>query len=507
MKYKKNSFSIIFAFSFANFLCSGATAQEIQEPEVLKNYFEPRIRFQQKYTSNLNLDESKKNGHITSISPGLIWIGNSAKLKGYADYSLDYLFSSQEKEKSKVFNQASGFATLELLDERFFLDLSGSSSIQKTSAFAYLEDPYNFSKNSSKVKNYSLSPYYKGELLNNAFYELRGGFSRESNNSSLYSDKTQKFTSFNVQKSPENSKFGWAILFDRKNLEFSNQRDINNFTYKAAISYLIDNNLVITAIAGKEKTNQLSLSSESYSITGVSAKWNPSERTFLSSKFEKRYFGNSHEVLFEHRTGKTVWRYKDTNGVSDENGFSQNGKRSIFDLIDNYYFSIEKDNIKRTKLVLSELERLGLSRDEALFQDYLRSANTLEKTKELSLVLFGIRSSVTLGVFEKVNEKLGRSVFSGFDFDVNNKISQKGWNLSAAHRLTPISAVYLNITQQNNRGSALGFKSSSLAFRAGFNSQLAKKTNINLQIGRSLFEGNANKYDDSSVMGTLTYRF
>ena len=269
----------------------------------------------------------------------------------------------------------------------------------------------------------------------------------------------------------------------------------------------MNKNLIITGIVGNEKTNQLSLDRNSYTIKGLSVKWRPSEQTLLSSRFEKRYFGNAHDIIFEHQTGKTIWRYKDINGISNENRFSQRAQGSIYDLIDNYYYNIEPDKVQRTKLVLNELERLGLSSNARNFQDYFRSGNTLEKIQEISLVLFGLRSSITFEAFQTKNKKLENSFFPGIDFNLNEQIFQHGWNLMAAHRLTPISAIFINISRQQNKGSALGFKSNSRVIKFGLNTQVARKTNLNFQIGRSLFQGIEGNNNESSITGTLTYRF
>ena len=53
----------------------------------------------------------------------------------------------------------------------------------------------------------------------------------------------------------------------------------------------------------------------------------------------------------------------------------------------------------------------------------------------------------------------------------------------------------------------MGIKSKNRSLKLGFNTRLARKVNANFQIQRSLFDGNISSYGESSIIGTLTYRF
>ena len=95
----------------------------------------------------------------------------------------------------------------------------------------------------------------------------------------------------------------------------------------------------------------------------------------------------------------------------------------------------------------------------------------------------------------------------GDDFDLNDQVQQHGLSMLAAHRLTPTTAIFINVIEQQSKSSNTNFKSKNTSLRLGFNTQLAKKTNVNFQIQRSLFESDISSYGESSITGTLTYRF
>lgn len=500
------------AFFFTNivFLIANANSQDLRSVEYPKYYFEPNISFQQKYTNNFNLDEKKTNAYLTEISPGFTWIGNTKKIKGYIDYSLDSAFYTEKNSNHRINNSFDVDTSIEIAEQFAFIDIEAYSSTQNISAFGPLATEDRISSNSNRTKNYKVSPYFKGTFNEDINYELKQIFYKSSSNGNIISGKTEKNTKFSLEKNPENKKFGWSTVASHEIADFRENRTIKNSALKGAVSYGYGDQLIFLVITGVEKTNQISLLQESHSIFGLGGKWKPSPQTYLFSKFEKRYFGNSHEILFEHLTRKTAWRYKDSKTISNGNDFGSGTTGSMVDVLDGFYIQIEPDPVRRRKLVTIELERLGLSADAKIFNDYFRSASTLQNIQLLSLALLGRRSTVTLEAFKTKNERLQgllRPPALGDDFDLNDQVQQHGLSMLAAHRLTPTTAIFINVIEQQSKSSNTNFKSKNTSLRLGFNTQLAKKTNVNFQIQRSLFESDISSYGESSITGTLTYRF
>ncbi len=494
-------------FSVCFLILSCAEAQEIRNSSEHKIYFEPRISFQQNFTNNFNLDKSRINGYITEISPGFTWVGNTNRIKGFADYSLDTIFDSHQNKNYRVRNRFNGSGTLEAIEQIGFIDIYGSVSTQSKSAFGIPADKNRLLSNNNQVINYRISPYLKGIFGNNINYEMRYEFLNNSSDSKLDSDNTKKDIVLKLEKSPAGQTIGWATLASHQEEEFALRRTITASTLRGAVSYTFDTQFIFSAIAGIEATNQLTPTRKSHFITGLGGKWKPFEHTFFSTNFEKRYFGNSHEILFQHQTDRTVWRYRDSKGISNGYGSVSATSGTVFDLLNGFYMQAEPDPVRRARMVLIEIERLGLSSDTKIFQDYLHSTSTLQRVQGLSLALLGLRSTVTFEAFQTENERLQGSLASGDDFDLNNKIVQYGWSLVAAHRLTPLSAIFLNASEQQNRGSNMGIRIKNRSLKIGFNTRLAKKINANVQIQRSLFDGSISSYGESSITGNLTYRF
>ena len=100
-----------------------------------KYYFSPAISLSQELSNNANLDDSNKSGYFTKIIPSLRWIANTARVKGFADYSLTATMDSEGAKQHYVRNRLNANAEVEILDQFAFVDIAGSISTQPISAF------------------------------------------------------------------------------------------------------------------------------------------------------------------------------------------------------------------------------------------------------------------------------------------------------------------------------------------------------------------------------------
>lgn len=483
-----------------------AKAQEVQKINEREIYFEPRISFEQRFTNNINLDNSGVGGNFSEISPGFRWFGNTARIKGYADYSLIALFDSQKKQNGKIKNIFNGFATVEAIENIGYIDIYGSIANQPVSAFGPFANDNRFLENSSQTKNYRISPYLRGDFGDSINYQVKYDFSEANSDSKDFSKNTTKNAIFSLEKNPIENLVGWSVSANHQIQEIAKRR-ITESVLKGAVRYAPNAQLVVSAIAGAEITDQISPVRESHSIVGVEGKWRPSERTLISANIEKHYYGDAHEILIQHQTARTVWRYRDSKGISNGFGSFSAVTGTVSDLLNVFYSQIEPDPVRRAQMVIREAERLGLATDTQIFQDYLRSTSTLQRDQRLSLAILGIRSTITFELFQTKNSRLVGSLASGDDFDLNNEIIQAGWNLVGAHRLTPLSSLFLNINEQKNKGSNMGVKNKNRFIRLGFNTRLSKSADATFQMQRTLFDGNVRAYGESSITGTLNYRF
>jgi hypothetical protein len=94
----------------------------------------------------------------------------------------------------------------------------------------------------------------------------------------------------------------------------------------------------------------------------------------------------------------------------------------------------------------------------------------------------------------------------GDDFSNDSKIRQRGWNISASHRLTPSSGVTSVLAKCATR-VLIRIGDADQAVYIFLTSLVARRTSVGLQLRRVLSDGNVSQYGESAIMGFITHRF
>lgn len=471
-------------------------------------WFEPRISVQHTVTNNARLNDTKISDQVTEVTPGIRWVGNTARIKGFFDYSLTGIHYARGTGSDHLRHQLNSNATVELVDQWLFVDVAGVVATQPISVF---DAPVGFSPanaNESQTSSFRISPYVRGRLGSVADYQARYSVQDTRANTGLRSNVLTQDALLQVDNRRSGQILGWSVAAQQQALDYSQGRRIDTTTLRGTLFYSITPQLTVSGIVGAEATNQRSATRETSSIVGGGVVWRPSERTRLSFDGEKRYFGNSHNIALEHRTGRTVWRYTDSQGISNGQDTQAASLGSLYDLLDGVYALTEPNPILRTPLVLAEIERLGLPANLQVFPDFLRSASTVQRLQQLSLALMGRRTIVTLAATRSDNRRLDEAIPTrGDDFDMNTRIRQHGWNVLLAHRLSPDTSVNAGAVEQRSAGTVPGLKTRTRSLTVGWLTRVAPRTSAGLQLRHIVSDGLANPYTESAIVGTVTHRF
>lgn len=495
----------------AGFVSSSVAAQQdvaTAEPRHPSIWFEPRVSVQHTVTNNVRLNGTKISDQITEVTPGLRWIGHTPRVKGFFDYALTGIHYARDTGTDHLRHHLNANAVVEVIDQRFFVDVAGVVAMQPVSAF---DAPFGVSPanaNESQTSSFRLSPHLRGRLGSVADYQARYSVQDTRTHTNLRSAILTQEALLQVDNKRSGQVLGWSVAAQQQALDYSLGRRIDTTTLRGSLSYAITPLLTVSGIGGAEATNQFSPVRETTSIVGVGALWRPSERTRLSFERERRYFGDSHNVALEHRTGRTVWRYTDSRGISNGQGTQAASQGSLFDLLNGIYAQTEPDTIRRTQLVMAEIERLGLPANLQVFPDLLQSASTVQRMQQLSLALLGRRSMLTLAATRSDDRRVDESILSlGDDFDTNTRIRRHGWSLLLAHRLSPNTSVNASLAEQRSTGTVLGLQTRTRLLTVGGVTRVAPRTSAGLQLRHIVSDGATNPYSESAIVGTLTHRF
>ncbi len=475
-------------------------------PEHKGRWFEPRITIQHTVTSNGPLTSGGGSDQVTEVMPGFSVIRDSARVKGFADYTLHGTHYARGTSSDKVWHNLNARGTVEAIDNHLYIDIDGMLGLQPVSAFGPTGTSL-ANSNMAKTSSFRVSPYIRGEFVNGVDYEVRYGLQEFRSDTASNSNVTINDWRLHLGKVPRGQLFGWGLDATQEDADYSNGRNIDTTALRGRLTYLPVATLSVTGIVGVESTNQLSPEKKSHRITGFAIDWRPSERSRLFVERQSRYFGESHNASLEYRTARTVWRYTDQKDVMSGLGVQSASMGSLFDLLDGFYAGLEPNPILRMRIIQAELARLGLPPDTKIFQDFLSSSSRLQRSQNLSLALLGRRSTLTLAALRSDTRQMDGSLSLGDDFQNNQRIRQRGWSAIIGHRLTPNTTVNAMVSGTRSIGSTLGWEMKTRMFQLGMNTLVAPRTSLGLQLRRVLSDGNVSNYDESAVMAFITHRF
>jgi len=512
---KPMSLRLAVSLMFAGCSFSGiAHAQAVSDAAAtvasnLRVWIEPRVSVGVALSSNGGLDSiNPQSEQVLQVSPGVQVVMNTPRVRGSIDYSLTALHHAQGTSSDSVRHALNANANVNAWDNRLFVDVSGIVADQRISAFGAQTGGSLSDANRSQTSNYRFSPYLRGNLTGDADYELRYGVQSSRSDAGNRSDVTQQDMSLHLSDQGQRA-LGWTLDASAESTDYSLGRETRSDSVRGGLSYAVTPQLMLTLQAGRESNNVITFTRESYSTAGVNLDWRPSPRTRLNLGLEDRYFGRGHNISFEHRTGRTVWRITDSRGVVNSPLSSATASLgSISSLLDALYASVEPDPVKRAQRIQLELLQLGLPPDAQVFQNFLTSSATVNRAQMLSLALVGVRSVVTLSVNRSTVNRLDAIINLGDDLDNNTQVRRLGWSLTVAHRLTPLTSLSAALSSQKSDGStstALATRTTSASL--GFSTRLGLRTTGSVEVRRTQQDGVVSGYGETAISGLVTHRF
>ena len=471
-------------------------------------WIEPSVSVGATLSSNGNASSSNARSELMmDVTPSLRAVLNTARVKGFVDYSLSAEYYLDGNSGNRLSNRLNASATLEAWDQRAFVDVSGSISDQSVSAFGPQNLTGRADTNRSETSSFRVSPYIRGTLGGVVDYQLRYALQTLNTDTSIRSDSTSQVLSARLGSRPAGQQLGWFLDASAQENDYAVGRDTSSDIARAGLIVAVSPQLNVTLSAGVETNDTISLQRESYNITGLAFDWRPSMQTSLSVSVEKRYFGTGYNASLEHRTGRTIWRYSASRSASDSPTQAGSvGLGTNYDIVDALLAQSIPDPILRAQAVLQFLANFNIPADAQNFQDFLSSSATLNQTQQLSVALNGIRGVITFNVTRGTTSRLDSLTTLGDDFDSNTEIDQQSWGVSYGHRLTSLTSFNAAYIDQKSSGSSgIGSKRQSVSL--GLSTRLAPRTSGSVQLQFGRFNNTAGSYNDAAISGRITHRF
>jgi len=274
--------------------------------------FKLSLNLTETYSDNIRLATrgNEQPDWVTQISPGLALNATGPRLKLSALYQMQNQFYAQNFQQDSTRHQLNADARTELLNNRLFLDGTASIGQQNISALgAQAINNFNITANRADVMTLTISPYLQHRFQSVASGELRYGHSVVNTNATgLANNQTDRLL-LKLDSGDSFKSLVWGLNYNKQQASYNNYvQAVNSQTYGGNLSYLITPRFALTAGAGYEKSDYLSIGTQpvgSFFSSGFS--WAPSERTHIEARLGRRYFGKNYALNARHRSRRTTW--------------------------------------------------------------------------------------------------------------------------------------------------------------------------------------------------------
>ncbi len=471
----------------------------------------PRIGLTETLSDNINLSSTNtQTGFISQLSPGIRIDARTARLKMFLDYSLNGLRYSTGNSSSQAQNVLNAFGTLEAIDNWLFLDFSGNISQQIINPFG-VQTPSNIYDNSNltQTSTYRLSPYIKGQLGGSADYFLRYNVSATNYQNSSLSNVTLSQWIGQIRGNTRFQNLNWTIDGSQQNTDYSLGRNYDDGRLRGVLTYKLFPEFSLSGSGGWETNNYQSLNNEVQSTYGYGINWTPTERTQVSGFQEHRFFGNGYNVLLSHRFPLSSIRYTAIRDVSlIPNQFTSSGMGTVYDMYFDQFSNLIPDPVARSAYVTNLLNQLGVAPNAQAVSDYAAQRPRVQTSQQLTYVLYGARNSLTLIAARNENEAL--TVF-GQNTNIAgqaSRVTQQGFTVSFAHRLTPLTALnLLGSRMESQSGLTNVLNTTMTTYQVGVSTRFGAKTAGSLNLRRSEFDSDTSPYTENALVGSITMFF
>lgn len=442
---------------------------------------------------------------ITTVSPGLRLVSRSGRVQGSVDYGLTGVLYARGSQENSIQHRLAASGRAEILPGHLDLNAAASISRQSASALGPLAvDGTQTELNQTEVRSYSLQPVLRGVLAGRL--QVQASLIAAGTDSDTTTDSTSTGASLTLSSVSSGAMFGWSLVGTRQNTGYDGGRDTTTDRVIASLLLRPQPDLRLAIRGGQERTDLASVEQRRYDNWGAGVNWTPGPRTRVAVDFDRRSFGDAHNILLEHRMRRSVWRYADSRSVTDGSAQTAGASVRAYDLFYQLFASQEPDPVLRDALVRNFLERNNIAADAPIGGGFLSAAQTVQRRQELSLALNGIRTAFVVSAFVTDSGRADKVSNATDDLSVGT-LRQRGLSVTVSHRLTPSQNLSFLASSQRSRSDGSGGRNGLDSVAVSWSTRLTERANLSLSLRHSEYDDPTRPYTENALTAAFNTRF
>ncbi len=478
----------------------------------------PGIRVQEVWSDNVSLAAAgqQRNEFVTQITPNINIVGSGARLRVNVAATWDYMKYASQTSADRTVTSLSSSGTLELLKGSLFVDASASISRQVLSPLgASSVQATNISGNTTRTQYYSLSPYVKGNLGADWFYNVRLSATSTTsssdstgstvstaqgevwNGSLRWRDSRQLFNFDTAFSASKNWSGGASPSTSKTARFFANYNPYTNLTFSYDIGY--------EASAGS--SGQISST-----FRGLGLRWQPSSLTDLTARREFRYFGPADTLSFNHRFRRSALTLSYTRDrQSYQDVLANSTSSSYYQLYSSMLSVAIPDPVQRDLQVRQLLFAQGLSPDAIPSVGFVSDRVMIRQVLNAALAMSGSRN--TLSIMLNRSSTTSDAWTSGVTLlDTFTRVGQTALTLSWSHQMSGQSSLMASASysrsETEDSGGNLG-NSTQMSYVLFWNKIITQRMSgaLSLRHVESSSSAGGGNYQENSATASIGYKY
>jgi uncharacterized protein (PEP-CTERM system associated) len=296
----------------------------------------------------------------------------------------------------------------------------------------------------------------------------------------------------------------WGLRGTRTEIKPRLGRRTTSETAGLTVSWQPDIDWLLSANAGRERSDLRQTAGETGGTYGVGLTWSPTSRTQLVARLDERVYARTHLLSFTQRFRRASVTLGESKTVSEPGVVGAVGSRSNYQHLFESLASSQPDPVLRDLQVRQILQSLGLDPNGLYNAGLISSQPTLSSQRFLSGVWTGPRLNVTALLSRSDSTRFGASPGLNDDFSTTSRVRLNGASLAIGYRLGATSSLSANLQRQRNEGDNSSLSSRSESASLSWSTRIASRQQLSASLRHSQYETAGRPFSENAL--TLSYQ-